>query len=954
MPTSPEPTAFGSLLKRLRLAAGLTQEALAERAGLSVRAISDLERGVNRTPHGDTLRLLTDGLRLRAANQAALAAAAQRPVETSFALLQGGVVHAPHDGMTPAFVGRQGELQALDRHLSGEGPPLLLLAGEPGIGKSRLLREVAQGALGYGLRVLEGGCHRSGQDPYQPLVRALSQYIWTQPHEQLRQDLRECAWLARLLPEVESGLIEPAPGGVTAPEHERRLIFDAVKRFLTQIAGPAGVLLALDDLQWAGADALDLIETLARAAALPLRIVATYRDTETLPGAPLAIMLADLARDRLATQLDLSALAPEEARELLRGMLDGIEASPEVIDPVVRQALRRAEGAPFFLVSWAQGLRVGALTLDAPEAVPWDVAQSIRQRVNALPPAVRELLGAAAVVGRRVPRVLLLAVARQQEYRERETLEALDTAVRARLLLEDGEDGYQFAHDLVREVIGQDLSAARRAALHRHIAARLEATPSEDSPALVAYHYTQSDDQEKALAHLLKAAERAHAAAAYREEASFLGKAIELARRRGHITLAAELHMRRARTFSTLAMWSEADHELELALGIMPPEETVRRIQALLDRAEVRHWLHDPDGIRRFARPALALADESGRDDLAAHAMCRLALADSSEGAVRASVQQYERAFARAGADHLTTLVSGVEYSGLDLYWLGEYEAAIARSRQALELARETQEVIYQARGLGNLGLALTGGGRYDEAQRIFEEARQFARRHHLGQWLARAAAMSGGLHLEVFDYGRAELFAEEAREISRSLGWPQAAASGGIDLLLNYARRGEVGGRIEALLPEVVDAVMGAQGEHGWLWRLRLAQARAEIAVARGQWEEALRWADDAIAQSQRRGRVKYQVAGLKTRAEALVALRDTPRALMDLRAAVTLARPVGDPAMFVRAATALLAIDGDDALLTEARAAAGRIASELRDNETLMRFQSAAQVRALGPLLP
>ena len=88
---------------------------------------------------------------------------------------------------------------------------------------------------------------------------------------------------------------------------------------------------------------------------------------------------------------------------------------------------------------------------------------------------------------------MLLAVARQLDYRERETLDALEAAVRARLLLEDGEDGYQFVHDLVREVIGQDLSAARRAALHRHIAARLEATPGA-SAALIAYHYLQTED----------------------------------------------------------------------------------------------------------------------------------------------------------------------------------------------------------------------------------------------------------------------------------------------------------------------------------------------------------------------------------------------------------------------------------------------------------------------------
>jgi transcriptional regulator with XRE-family HTH domain/tetratricopeptide (TPR) repeat protein len=953
MPTPPGPTAFGSLLKRLRLAAGLTQETLAERAGLSVRAISDLERGINRTPHDDTLQLFVEALAPHPADQAALVAATQQPAETSFALLQGSGSHSTQDGATPPFVGRLQELRALDHHLAGEGPPVLLLAGEPGIGKSRLLREAAQAAIGYGLRPLEGGCQRSGQDPYQPLVRALSRYIWTQQHEQLRNDLRECAWLARLLPEVHSGLIEIAPSVATTPDHERRLIFDAVRRFLIHIAGPTGVLLALDDLQWAGPDALDLIATLAHdAVTIPLRIVGTYRDTEAPPGAPLSVMMDDLARDRLLTRLRLNTLTIEEAEALLRAMLRGINAEATAIDPVVRQVLRKAEGAPFFLVSWAQGLRSGSLSLDAPDAVPSDIAHSIHQRVDALPPVVRELLGVAAVIGRRAPRLPLLAVAREMEYRERETLDALEAAVRARLLLEDGEDGYQFAHDLVREVIGQDLSAARRAALHRHVARRLEETPSAVSAALIAYHYMRSDDQQRAFTHLLKAAALAHTTSAYREETAFLGDAITLASRQENPALIADLHLRRAGAFLPLALWSDADHELALALAILPPEERERRIQALLDRAQVSHWLRGPAEIRYYARPALALADESGRDDLAAQAMCRLALADSSEGKVRASVEQYERAFERAGESRLASVVAGVEYSGLDLYWLGEYKAAITRGRKAVALARETQEIIYLARGLGNLGLALTGDGQYDEALRVFEEAREFARDHQLDQWLARATTMCGGLYLEIFDYQRAAAIAEEAREIARSCGWPQAIASAGMDLMLNYARQGEADGRIERLIPEVVEAAAGAHGEHGWLWRLRLAQARAEIALAREHWEEALRWAEDALAQSRKRGRVKYQVAGLKTRAETLISLNRHQEALSDLRAAVTLARRAGDPAMFVRAIAPLLALEGDDALLAEARAATGRIASELHDTETQARFRAAAQVRAFGSL--
>jgi transcriptional regulator with XRE-family HTH domain len=342
MPAPPGPTAFGSLLKRLRVAAGLTQEMLAERAGLSVRAISDLERGINRTPHDDTLQLLNAALALRPPDQAALTAATQRQVDASFSLLQGSGGYSTPDGATPAFVGRWQELRALDLHLGGAGPPVLLLAGEPGIGNRRLLREATQAAIGYGLRPLEGGCQRSGQDPYQPVVRALSRYIWTQPHEQLRQDLKECAWLARLLPEVHTGLVEAPPNVATTPDHERRLIFDAARRFLTRIAGPAGVLLALDDLQWVGTDALDLISTLAHdATTVPLRIVASYRDTEAPPATPLSVLVDDLARDHLMTHMQLNPLASDDAAVLLRAMLKSVTAAPDVVDPVAHQVLRR-------------------------------------------------------------------------------------------------------------------------------------------------------------------------------------------------------------------------------------------------------------------------------------------------------------------------------------------------------------------------------------------------------------------------------------------------------------------------------------------------------------------------------------------------------------------------------------------------------------------------------------
>jgi hypothetical protein len=127
--------------------------------------------------------------------------------------------------------------------------------------------------------------------------------------------------------------------------------------------------------------------------------------------------------------------------------------------------------------------------------------------------------------------------------------------------------------------------------------------------------------------------------------------------------------------------------------------------------------------------------------------------------------------------------------------------------------------------------------------------------------------------------------------------------------------------------------------------WRRRRC---AEIALARGRWEEALRWAENALAQGRKRGRVKYYVAGLKARVEALICVNRHQEAFSDLRAAVALARPVGDPAMFLPASASLLALDGDDALLAEARAAR-RIINELHDGEIRAQFLAATQVRVL-----
>ena len=200
-----------------------------------------------------------------------------------------------------------------------------------------------------------------------------------------------------------------------------------------------------------------------------------------------------------------------------------------------------------------------------------------------------------------------------------------------------------------------------------------------------------------------------------------------------------------------------------------------------------------------------------------------------------------------------------------------------------------------------------------------------------------------------VFDYAGNEAIAEEAREVGRSRGLRPPVVSAGIDLLMNFARRGEVG-RAETLVKEVAEEAAQTRGWHGWLWELRLEEAHAEIALARGDWQAALHWTAATMLHSQMKHRPKYETLGLWTRGQALAARGRTSEAIRDLRRAIDLARPLGDPALFPRPATALLAIEGDDVLLAQACASVKTILAGLPDEDMRRRFREAEPVQCLA----
>ena len=276
------------------------------------------------------------------------------------------------------------------------------------------------------------------------------------------------------------------------------------------------------------------------------------------------------------------------------------------------------------------------------------------------------------------------------------------------------------------------------------------------------------------------------------------------------------------------------------------------------------------------------------------------------------------------------TTTGSLVHAPLTLYLAGKLPDALSLAQEVLDGARRSGEGSALIYALSHYGLALAANGLYTHAAATFDEACKFARSSGAFPLLARATAMAAGWRLDVFDFRTAEALQCEAREIASEAAFVPSQASAGIDLLLTCARRGNPG-EAEPLLREVEGAVAKARGWHEWLFRLRLEQARAELALARADSSAAITHATSALQQSRTVARGKYEAAALAVRAQGLQASGRTREAMRDATSACDTARRVGDPALQVRILAALLPIIGDDKLLHELRATVDKVLAAL-----------------------
>jgi tetratricopeptide (TPR) repeat protein/DNA-binding XRE family transcriptional regulator len=765
---------FGVLLKRYRMAAGLTHAELAERARLSVRAISDLERGINRKPRQDTVRMLVAALALAPGDQAMLEAAIHRGSTSPSHLPAMPGVQLARPAMLP-FVGRTQELAMLMRHLTGEGTAVLVVAGEPGIGKSRLLSEAVQACVGRGWCLLAGGCHRrSGDEPYAPIIGALERHLAAQTSVQRRQALRGCSWLARMLPELTVEAL-PLPAWEVPAAQERRLIFKAATTYLGNVAGPRGVLLFLDDLQWAGQDALDLLASVARAPSLvPLRIVGAYRDTEVMASSPLGLLIADLAREGLAEHLELGPLPDDDAAQLISGLVS--EA------PLREQVIRRAEGVPFVLVSCALALQTedGPAISTRDRDVPWNVATTIRQRVAILPEPVPGLLAAAAIVGRQVTRRTLIGLGDQLGWRQHALLAAVDAACHARLLVEEEEDTYSFAHDLIREVVMADLSAARRAALHLHVALVLEAEPGELPAPALAYHFTRAGNAEKAVVYLERAGERAVKMHANAEAEAYYR---DLVRQLDVLRRPLDAAGARENLAQVLRITAHFDESLEVALAAMEAYRTAGDTEGMARVGERIGALHMLRGTVDKGLPIVTdLLASLSAQGLSTGGLARLHVGLGrlyfSADRYREMGEEHRRAAElaqEAGDDRLRAVAQGLR--AIALCELGQFDEGKRALEESCRLMEATGDDWSLITALNNLACAYDDEGAFDQALECVQRSLALAERIGDAENVAIMAYRCGQDAFYLGDWSRARADYERAVAATTKVGDSRGAS---------------------------------------------------------------------------------------------------------------------------------------------------------------------------------
>ena len=739
------------------------------------------------------------------------------------------------------YVGREKEMErmrgAVDDALEGQGR-LLLLVGEPGIGKTRAAEELATYARVRGARVHWGRCREDeGAPAYWPWVQAMRSYVRD-------SDPVALAWqmgsgtpeIAQLVPEVAERQ-EGAPVATGDTEEARFRLFDSVTTFLCSAGKDRPLVLVLDDLHWADEPTLLLLKFAAReVASSGLLIVGTYRDVELARHHPLARVLGELAEVDAAERVSLGGLDVDDVERYI-----GMTVGGTVPAGLARAVHAQTDGNPFFVgevvrLLASEGQLTAAAAGEWDPAIPQGVREVVGRRLDRLSPETNEALKVAAAIGREFDVEVAWRVA---ELSDEELMKGAQEAIAERLVTEAGPGRLSFAHALVRDTLYEEITPGQRSRLHERIGLALEELRGDDSAALgeLAHHFLSAaprGDAARAIGYAERAAGEALGKLAYEDASELYERALE-------------------------------------AMELSDLSDEPRRCELLL-------WLglaHTSAGCVADAREAFDQAARSARERGDSDQLSRAALGLSAMGEAGRVNEQLialiEEAIALVGEDDLARRAALLSALGRELYWLDPQQRSLAVVEEAIEIARRIGDDRALASALHReIFLPMgpeAGERRLEIANEMMELGRRLddretlmlAHAYRLREFLERGDVPALDRELEAYvnlaeelrmphhqwfvpsframralldgDLETAEASAEEARVAGERAEQPVAAQFYGIQMI--SLRR--LQGRGHELLPAVRALVEQFPAIPAW------RTARASLAAIAGDHEEAI-----------------------------------------------------------------------------------------------------------------
>ena len=784
-------------------------------------------------------------------------------------------------GSGTLFIGRARELstldEALDQSLEGRGR-MVMLAGDPGIGKTHTAEMLARRAGQRGVNVLWGRCYEEpGAPPYWPWVKLIRGYAAGRDADALRAVVGAGLHLiADIVPELAEKIPALRLAAADTDPHARLRLLEAIAEMWKRAAEDCPQLLILDNLHWADGPSLRLLEFLAaEITASRLLVLGTYRDIELSRQHPLSNSLGELARHACFVRLRLTGLTRDETGQFISAAAGQVPAS-ELLSEVHAQT----EGNPLFVAEMTRFLMQDGALASALPRIPEGIREVIGTRLNRLSAACNEVLAAAAVIGRSFSQSILdhlldpPALARCGA--------ALEEALAASMIEERATRGtFQFRHALIRETLYEEQPAPRRSGLHLRIGAALEALYGHDpAPHLsaLAYHYCAAlpvGDAQKAADYARRAAEHADRLFAPEEAVRLYRLALQALEGAAPVPAAQRLGLQIA-LGSALVKAGEDLPALRIleevagsakALGLA--EELARAARAF----EAATWRPGLSGTTAARLLGEALSGLGGGDSiLKAQVLASFAraLIVSGEGERGIQVSEQAVAMARRLGDRATIAVA-LRADGPARGHPGRLALQIANASEAVRLAEEVGDKDGAAEAAAWRLLAMIEVG---ELHAVSAELTGFARRaDELRQPFVRYTAVMtyAMLALACGRFEESERRAQEALALGRNMPSLEVLGVYGVQIFSLRREQGRLGEIVE-LLAEFVRGTPQAA-----TWRPGLAAIYAEL-----EMRQEARAVFDAVAE---RGfaslpRDASWVASLSYLAEVCVFLGDAARA--------------------------------------------------------------------------